>query len=124
MKQYTAAEIAALKGTEFTYEYGKANGPHTKGMSGYAYVAQADINKGITIMGVLPKGTAKHFGTEEGKEIIIQCCSLEPQFSKEKSDQLLHEYVTRIRSGVFNPDFDSSHTGGGSAGYVSSRCQF
>ncbi len=129
MLDYTEEEIAALKGSEFSYEFSEKNGQYLDGKSTYAYVAQADINKGITIMGTLPAGTANALGAEEGVDVILSCCKFSLNNTDAENNALMKHYVDNVRSGVFNTPFvtaegNAGQDSGGNASHMKMSCVF
>jgi len=127
--KFTSTEIEALKGTEIVYVFNKSNGPILDGKSTYAYVAQADVSKGITIMGAPPDGTAHEFGAKEGIDVVLSCCTVSSRNTEAENDNLLGHYMDNIRNGVFNIPFTtvegkSSISKGGGATHMATQCAF
>ncbi len=102
MKEVTDKEVSDLRGMELIYLFDDGNGPELSGKSTPAYVAQADRSKGITIMGCIPEGDyPDSCGFTPGKEVILQCCNSHGAPDAEDFVEILSEYITLIKSGVF-----------------------
>ena len=123
-----AKEVSELKGIELIYVCDESNND-LAGNELYAYVAQADLEKGITIRGNLPK---KFFNmhdideeTNPDGEVILECCN--SYDDPDDSDYLRYVllYIEAIKSGKFkinDPDFDGK--GGGNSAQMELACAF
>lgn len=101
-------DIKDLRGIELIYAFHNSEDGTITEVP--AYVAQADINKGITIRGKLP------FEDEDGRydnpdDVILSCCnrngiSINDPFYV----YIINKYKMMILSGVFNPSYDKYST--------------
>jgi len=110
----TAGEVSSLKGTEIIYVFDESNGDILNGKVCKAYVAQSDVDKGITIMGHLP---------DDGDDVpdcVIQCCNSHGNPDSEDYIEILNKYITLIKSGVFEDNTAS----GGDVYYMNESCAF
>ena len=115
----TAEEVSALKGHEFIMTFTKDNGKELCGLTSSAYVAQADINKGITIMGTLPHVDGF---TDHEEDVILQCCNCHGEPDNPKFHIMLWQYMDMIVNG--NPlSVDGSNDGLGVYG-MAFACPF
>ena len=115
----TAEEISALKGCEFTMTFTEDNGKELCGLTTSAYVAQADINAGITIMGTLPHvdGCIDH---EE--DVILQCCNRKlNNYSNYIYTKTLWQYIDMIMN---NTPYPVGSSTGRDIGGMASACAF
>ena len=123
LKAPTAEEVKALRGMEFTYVFTEENGKEISGETTDAYVAQADINVGITIMGKIPERFAEEFGVEDpNKDVVLQCCNSYGDID-DNYIKYLWNYINLINSGYFK-EHNNGVTAGGKADHMSKSCGF
>lgn len=104
MIKLSAEEVKALRGTEVTYRYTNTHGPEPVVTDVDAYVAQADIKKGITIMGILPEGMDDLLSDIHGneKDVILCCCNSHGDVD-ETYEEIINHYIDQIQRKVFSP---------------------
>ena len=105
--EVTRESINALKGMELKVEC-------YDGVIVKAYVAQADIDKGITIMGHHP------VDSEGDKDIILNCLHVPYDSDEGKVVKVYQQYMQEIHSG-YSP---YGTVDGGDQGYMDSVCAF
>jgi len=93
-------EISALRGTNVLYRY--SVGGITTDIE--AFVSQADKNKGITIMGNLPKGMDRVLDKIHGndKDVILCCCNSHGDVN-ERYIEVINRYIDNIKAGIIIP---------------------
>lgn len=118
--------ILATKGVEFIFLFGETNGEDLDGLCSPAYVAQADPDIGITIMGVLPEGIdPEEYGAKDGIDIVIQCCNCCGDPEDPEYIEVVEQFLDLIESRGMKPMscdvYGGSH---GSANYMMNSCPF
>jgi hypothetical protein len=94
-------EVAALKGAEIIYQFTEINSYIIDGEETPAYVAQADFDKGITIMGPIPEDFCDRFNINPNEDVILQCCHSSGNPFSEKYIEVVEGYINKINTGVF-----------------------
>ena len=121
-----AEELKGIKGSELTYVCDYMNGD-LAGNELYAYIAQADLEKGITIRGNLPKEFFNAYGinpdTNPDGDVVLQCCrSLGNPDDSTYLRYVLH-YMEAAEKGRFVMS-DTDNSKGGSATDMEGVCAF
>ncbi len=126
LRESLREEVKSLRGMEMTCYFGAKNGVELDGKEAYAYVAQADIDKGITIMGKLPDGVSEAaYGSKDGGDIIFHCCNCHGDPDHGLYLVYIQEYIELIKSGEFNMSNESNERSGtGNSSHMNASCAF
>ena len=121
----SAKAIRDLRGMEFIYKFTEGNGTELDGKVTDAYVAEADINIGITIKGRLPVGIDyEAYGLKNvNDDVVLQCCACNGAHNASDVGYIaiLHSFMAGILSGVMS---DDCCTGGGDVTHMEASCGF
>ncbi len=90
MPKFTEKEIKDLRGVEIILHYDQGWVGYTPSMECPAYVIEAELGKGITIMGPHP--------ADPEEEVQLACYNV-----KIHSDEVLAHFVKCIKAGEYHP---------------------
>ena len=124
MKESLRKRILATKGVEFTFMFNEDNGTDLDGLRTDAYVAQADPDIGITIMGAFPDSIdCSEYGVEDDQDIVLKCCNCYGDPDDPDYLGIVEQYVDMIESGGTKRVICESN-GGGDATHMANSCPF